>query len=259
MKTYKLFLWLAGFLLPLFIITGCSSGWELGNEHPNYSLADLNQYGEWIVVQPYGSVWRPFTVDSWEPFDYGHWSYIDNNWTWLSYEPYGWIVYHYGNWFDDPVNGWVWIPSYDSWSPGRVQWLINGDYISWAPLAPAGITYKNPWEEGDHHHWHIVFQKDFNKENINNYLVNGITGKEKGEILRHAPSPKLIEAKTNNKIENIKSTKERTIIPKVEIHKLILPREIQNKIEKNRKQVKEKVMVTREKYHENKRNKKSKK
>ena len=257
MKTAKLLL--CGLIFSGFLISGCSSGWELGNYQHNYSLSDLNQYGEWVVVQPYGSVWRPFTIDNWEPFDYGHWSYIDNNWTWMSYEPFGWIVYHYGNWFDDPTYGWVWVPSYDSWSPGKVQWLINGDYISWAPLPPEGITYKNPWEEEDHHYWHVVFQKDFNKENINNYLVNKIIKRENDKILRNAPLRELIESKTKNKIENIKSTKTKIIIPKTEIHKLVLPRELQNRIEKNQKHIREKVMVTRKKYHENKRNEKSKK
>ena len=250
---------LLGLILSSFLFFSCSSSWEMGKNENSYNLADLNKYGEWIVVQPYGNVWKPFTVENWEPFDYGYWSYINNDWTWVSYEPFGWIVYHYGNWFDDPVNGWVWLPSYDSWSPGRVQWLINDDYISWAPLPPDGVTYRDPWELNDGDHWHIVFQRDFAKEDINKYRQKHIIQSDNEKIVRNAPSPQLIESKTHNKIKSIKSTTATTTLPKVEIQKLILPREMQKSAEKNKARVREKVMLTREKYYKKKRDKSSKK
>ena len=141
-------LFISSIMLVLF--TSCSSlqfqnnvnetGWE------KYNLEELNSYGEWVNINKYGNVWRPYVVNNWMPFDNGHWSYADGNWTWISYEPFGWIVYHYGNWYDDPFYGWVWIPSDDAWSPARVLWMDYDDYVGWAPMPLSGIEYGNPWE-----------------------------------------------------------------------------------------------------------------
>jgi hypothetical protein len=96
-----------------------------------YNIDDLNAYGEWVPLDNYGRGWRPYAVADWMPFDNGHWAYADGAWTWISYEPFGWMVYHYGYWYNDPIYGWAWIPSDESWSPARV---------GWAPLPPPGAS-----------------------------------------------------------------------------------------------------------------------
>ena len=58
----------------------------------------LSEYGEWISVPRYGPVWRPYVVADWSPFYYGHWIWTDGGWAWVSYEPFGLLVYHYGYW-----------------------------------------------------------------------------------------------------------------------------------------------------------------
>ena len=88
-----------------------------------YDIADLNSYGEWVAVNPYGRVWRPYVAAGWQPFSYGHWIYSDVGWVWVSYEPFGWVVYHYGSWFWSEDEGWVWVPGYGGWSPATVDWL----------------------------------------------------------------------------------------------------------------------------------------
>lgn len=75
----------------------------------------LDTYGEWISVPTYGMVWRPFVSADWQPYTYGNWIRTENGWTWVSYEPFGWIVYHYGYWDYRPDTGWFWIESRD-WS-----------------------------------------------------------------------------------------------------------------------------------------------
>ncbi len=82
----------------------------------------LADHGDWVTSPRYGRVWRPSVVSSWRPFDHGDWVWTDQGWMWTSYEPYGWAVYHYGNWHHEPRNGWVWIPG-DEWSPARVSWV----------------------------------------------------------------------------------------------------------------------------------------
>ena len=114
-------------LTPLFmvlltwIIPGCSTGFvaqdnSTGNnsnytennnqdnnsDYDEYNVDDLNQYGEWENVNQYGRVWHPSVINSWQPFTNGHWAYDGNDWVWVSYEPFGWIVYHYGSWEYSP-------------------------------------------------------------------------------------------------------------------------------------------------------------
>src|ERR1035437_7678779 len=118
------------FLAPLvMIISGCSTGQVVQNNgtdnnsnysdyntpnnnsgYDEYNVDDLNQYGEWINLNQYGRVWRPSVINSWQPFTNGNWAYDGNDWVWVSYEPFGWIVYHYGSWDYYPPYGWLWIP-----------------------------------------------------------------------------------------------------------------------------------------------------
>jgi hypothetical protein len=73
---------------------------------------ELVDYGDWILIEPYGFVFRPRTrFNSWSPYYDGFWSPSDNyGWVWVSAEPYGWATYHYGRWLNDDYQGWVWVP-----------------------------------------------------------------------------------------------------------------------------------------------------
>ncbi len=98
-------------------------------------FGELDEYGDWIEVEGYGRCWHPYADAGWRPFLYGRWVYSDEGWVWDSDEPFGWIVCHYGNWFNDPDLGWVWVPGYD-WSPAPVRWYVTDNEIGWAPLFP---------------------------------------------------------------------------------------------------------------------------
>src|SRR5262249_35013722 len=66
----------------------------------------LAGYGRWVDVPRYGRCWTPWHVTAtWRPFTRGEWIWTDAGWTWASYEPYGWMVYHYGNWHYEPAYG----------------------------------------------------------------------------------------------------------------------------------------------------------
>src|SRR5438067_332692 len=74
----------------------------------------LAPYGEWIEVAGYGPCWRPSNVpEDWAPYTDGYWSYTDAGWTWVSYEEFGAIVYHYGRWAHLENEGWCWVPDVD--------------------------------------------------------------------------------------------------------------------------------------------------
>jgi hypothetical protein len=70
----------------------------------------------------------------------------------VSYEPWGWLPYHYGRWHHSVSLGWTWLPgaafSFHFWSPGLVRFYHGRDHISWCPLGP-----------GDYY-------------NVNNYFYN---------------------------------------------------------------------------------------
>ena len=96
----------------------------------------LSSQGEWLEVGDYGMCWRPSGVDEdWSPYSDGYWTYTDAGWTWVSYEDYGGIVYHYGRWVSVEDEGWCWVPGYE-WGPAWVSWRNNDDYTGWAPLPP---------------------------------------------------------------------------------------------------------------------------
>ena len=96
----------------------------------------LAPYGEWEEVADYGYVWHPADVaEDWAPYTDGYWSYTDAGWTWVSYEDFGGITYHYGRWVQIEGTGWCWVPDYE-WGPAWVSWRKNDDYVGWAPLPP---------------------------------------------------------------------------------------------------------------------------
>jgi len=132
-----------------------------------YGVEELDLYGRWVYVPPYGWVWAPHVAIAWAPYRYGRWCWIDwFGWTWVSYEPWGWAPYHWGRWFYHPPYGWLWWPGvvhvhyYEPWRPALVAFVgwdsLTGVHfgfgfgfarIGWIPLAP-WEPYR-PW-----YRWH---------------------------------------------------------------------------------------------------------
>ena len=131
-KAFSLALILAALAAPLFPQTARADV-ELSFD---YFQDALSPFGEWIQVGDYGPCWRPTGVgDDWAPYTDGYWAYTDAGWTWVSYEDWGGITYHYGRWVHVRDEGWVWVPEYE-WAPAWVSWRSNDDYVGWAPLPP---------------------------------------------------------------------------------------------------------------------------
>ncbi len=121
---------------------------------------DLNAYGDWIDVPPYGMVWSPAVSEGWAPYRNGSWVWEDGfGWTWVALEPWGWAPFHYGYWFSCAPNGWCWYPPGlglgPVWYPAVVGWFGFGDYWGsalgfqywgWVPLWPYEPFY--PWYPG---------------------------------------------------------------------------------------------------------------
>ncbi len=111
----------------------------LGEEGFAFFYDSLAPYGDWINIAGHGPCWRPEVEEGWSPYTDGYWAYTDVGWTWVSHEPFGSIVYHYGRWLLSS-RGWCWVPGAD-WSPAWVSWRTGEDYIGWAPLPP-----EVPWQ-----------------------------------------------------------------------------------------------------------------
>ncbi len=118
---------------------------------------DLSPYGQWVSTPEYGTVWVPHNrAPGWRPYSYGEWTYTRHGWTFVSYDPWGAVPFHYGRWVFRASLGWCWIPGYE-WSPAWVSWRYGGGYVAWAPLGPAGLrasyyTAPSLWiaVQGDH-------------------------------------------------------------------------------------------------------------
>jgi hypothetical protein len=180
------------------------------SDYDEYNVDDLNQYGEWVSVNQYGRVWHPLVINNWQPFTNGHWAYDGNDWVWVSYEPFGWIVYHYGFWDYSPEYGWLWIPARDQWSPARVQWIDYGDNIGWAPMRTNNRIWPEPWENNNVHPWMVVRMEDFNRENITSYGVPSVSRDNvyQNQIQRHSPDVKIVQNHMKEPIKIVRINKE---------------------------------------------------
>jgi hypothetical protein len=97
--------------------------------------ATLDDYGSWSYSSTYGvNVWRPAVSADWCPYTDGYWYYTPVGLTWVSYQPWGWFPFHYGNWFWDlSFNSWCWAPAY-VYSPAWVYWAFTPSYVGWCPI-----------------------------------------------------------------------------------------------------------------------------
>lgn len=142
-----------------------------------YFYTELSPYGSWIEVDYGVVVWRPTIIRvNWMPYQMGSWVWTCDGWYWDSYEPFGFITYHYGRWYYDQYYGWLWYPDYE-WAPAWVEWRYDNDYIGWAPLHPyanfsisVGIYWSNVYYT-PYYHWNYVTYNYFCDPYVYNYYV----------------------------------------------------------------------------------------
>jgi hypothetical protein len=179
-------------------------------------------------LPPYGNVWKPNVAQDWRPFSYGHWDYTAPDWTWVSYEPFGWIVYHYGNWLDSGVYGWVWIPSSGSWSPATVDWVSYDDFVGWAPRPPRDVVLPHPWERNEQgvEVWNVVHARDFVNDNVGQNRSQGALARPRNQqeqISHRYPYPKMIEKYSGRPVQSVKIPREPVKVGKQQLHRMKVP------------------------------------
>ena len=115
---------------------------------------DLDQYGTWRQVPPYGWVWMPGGVSAnWAPYHEGRWAWVEPwGWTWIDDAPWGFAPFHYGRWAY--AGGWYWIPGTLAprpvYAPALVAFVGGpgfgvsaafgpGGGVAWFPLGPGEV------------------------------------------------------------------------------------------------------------------------
>lgn len=109
-----------------------------------YGVEELEEYGDWVGTETYGSVWVPSVVPSgWSPYSDGRWLWDRSyGWSWVDAAPWGWAPFHYGRWVH--TSGWAWAPgpppAVAEYSPALVVFLGRPEvgqpwpFVSWVPL-----------------------------------------------------------------------------------------------------------------------------
>jgi hypothetical protein len=144
---------------------------------------DLDQYGVWRNVPPYGWVWTPTGVAAgWAPYRFGHWAWVDPwGWTWIDDAPWGFAPFHYGRWAF-AAGAWVWVPGRvvvgvrPVYAPALVAFVggprfsvavgIGGGVgvAAWFPLGP-GEVYRPAY------HVSAVYVQNINIVHVTNVAV----------------------------------------------------------------------------------------
>ncbi len=140
---------------------------------PYYS--ELSLYGSWLIDPNYGHVWCPSGVAAgWRPYYDGYWSYGPSGYFWVSYEPWGWAPYHYGNWQWIGHRGWCWVPGH-VFAGAWVSWSWGSLYVGWAPLDFWG---RPGWIGGPYYYgyydpgcWTFVNYSHLAASNVRRYAV----------------------------------------------------------------------------------------
>jgi hypothetical protein len=238
--------------------------WSAGLEIEAGDYDYLSDYGEWVELRGFGTVWHPYVVTEWAPFYNGHWTYTYDGWTWVSYEPFGWLVYHYGFWYHDWRIGWFWVPG-RIWSPAQVEWYTFGDYCAWAPLPPPHYYWRDPWDRHDGFDvWFLVNINHFTDEEIWRHRVAEPPRREinkRNILMRRAPAVREVERYTKREIAPMRIPRERVDLGKaanrtpvqykrpkeLERKRMVLPQQEMDRVKQNAPRVEREVLVPREK------------
>ena len=142
---------------------------------------DLDGYGVWREVPPYGWVWSPTgVVVRWAPYRYGRWVWVAPwGWTWVDDAPWGFAPFHYGRWAY-AGGDWVWVPGRIVERPVYAPALVafvggprfsvsvaigGGGGVAWFPLGP-GEVYRPAY------HVSNVYVQNINVTHVNVTNVN---------------------------------------------------------------------------------------
>jgi hypothetical protein len=103
----------------------------------------LAGHGRWVMISGQRHFVPYAYRENWVPYQNGNWVLADNEYTWVSYDPWGWMTDHYGTWRHHATYGWVWAPFSDMrYRPHTVTFFHHTDgYVGWYPYYSGGSEY----------------------------------------------------------------------------------------------------------------------
>ena len=127
------------------------------HESIRYAAAPLYDHGVWVTIGG-RRAWRPRVDVVWRPFSHGYWRTTRIGVTWVSYDSWGYVTHHYGDWDYVPGYGWLWYPDH-YFAPARVHWYWGPDYVGWIPSGYYARHYGHhgPYGHGSHGGLHLRF------------------------------------------------------------------------------------------------------
>ena len=138
------------YVAPTVVVTSAA---DYPYDHLDANLA-LAGHGQWIWISGV-RYFVPHTYAAneveWTPYHNGYWSWDGIfGWTWISYDPWGWMTDHHGVWRYHGVYGWVWAPFDDlHYEPHCATWFHDGEHIGWYPYhASYHAGYVHGYNEG---------------------------------------------------------------------------------------------------------------
>lgn len=185
----------------LLFLSSCYTTQNVSDQNsPKGTFSQLDGYGQWMNIQDLGTVWQPNVSADWQPYSDGHWVWTANGWMWDSYEPFGWVVYHYGYWDNDPQYGWIWIPSYQ-WTPANVNWYNQNGYVGWSPQPSPGFIHSHLYSDSPNY-WVVVPQQNFIDNNVSRFRTrdNAAIANIRNNEGSRSPDIRTIENVTNQRI-----------------------------------------------------------
>lgn len=152
----------------------------------------LSPHGDWLNVDPFGTVWRPSPqVVGSEFIPYatdGRWAYAPVGWVFVSNWSWGWATFHYGYWLFDANLGWIWVPG-TQWAPAWVDWRFGGGLVGWAPaLPPFGYGWSGSgWYAGWPGRWCFAHVEHFAGTDVGRHLVDRHQSPHAHEVTQPVP------------------------------------------------------------------------
>jgi hypothetical protein len=149
---------------------------ELSTDAPPTSARSVSFYetlaphGEWLIVTPFGRVWRPnpkLVGADFHPYlTGGGWAHSPLGWIFESRWAWGWLPFHYGRWYQDQIDGWLWVPD-SQWAPAWVDWRYGGGFVGWSPRPPENSNLAGPIESP----WYFVPSKNFVQPQVEHFRL----------------------------------------------------------------------------------------
>lgn len=233
----------------LILVALCSSSAvanvsiSVGVNTGNFSV--LANYGDWVSVPSYGQVWHPWAVATWQPMVHGQWVWTPQGWMWASYEPFGWVVYHYGYWDFNPSVGWFWVPG-TQWYPVRVNWMYYGGYAAWAPMGPPGRPLPDLWAPTPGpRYWRVVEVKNITVENISNVVIVNPPPRPAKTVVIYKRPPQIqeVEHVTKTHIAPVNYSTETVTSGKTSLKRVAMPKEVAEHVAPHQATVEHEVLI----------------